>query len=72
MLPFCMEEIMLALMEIAESHFESIPVFYDVFSHSGVSTASAASNSRPPNEAFLDFQGWFTLTSESHLNIRPS
>lgn len=63
---------MLALMEIAESHFESILVFHDVFPHSEGSIKSAA-NSNPPSEVFLDLKCWLTtLSSENHLNLRSS
>ena len=73
MFPFCMGEIMLALMEIAESHFESSLVFHDVFPHSRGSIKSTASNFNPPSEVFLDLKCWLTtLSSENHLNIRPS
>lgn len=43
---------MLALMEIAESHFESSLVFHDVFPHSRDSIKSTASNFNPPSEVF--------------------
>ena len=63
---------MLALMEIAESHFESILVFHDVFPHSEGSIESAA-NTNPLSEVFLDLKCWLTtLSSENHLNLRSS
>lgn len=63
---------MLALMEIAESRFESILVFHDIFPHSE-SSIKSATNSNPPSEVFLDLKCWLkTLSSENHLNLRSS